>query len=107
MTRLKQWKAAKRYRAKLNLRAKIEKQVAPLLEASRRADDILNRCTRVTLGVTSQGYSNEVGCSRMEIHTMGNMRGTESLVAPDSFDSCVISGMDNAENNSRSIAENS
>jgi hypothetical protein len=104
--KLKQWRNEKRYAAKLNLLSKITREVLPALEASRRADDILDRCTRVTLGVTSQGYSNMAGSSRLEVHTIGNLRGTESLVAPDSFEACALQGMEQAENNSRNIADN-
>lgn len=104
--KLAQWKAAKVYRAKLNLLAKVEREIAPALEASRKADDLLDRVTRSHNGIESQGYSNLAGCSRLDVHTMGNLRGTESLVSPDSFEACAVQGMDNAENNSRNIADN-
>ena len=104
--KLNQYKAAKVYRAKLNLLAKVSREIFPALEASRRADDLLERCTRQSMGIESQGYANGAGCSRLDVYTMGNMRGSESLVAPDSFEACAMAGMNKAEDNSRNIADN-
>ncbi len=42
MNRLAQYKAAKTYRAKLNLLAHIHLAIAPILDASRKADAILD-----------------------------------------------------------------
>jgi len=104
--KLNQYKANKAYHAKLNLLAKVTREIAPALVAMRRADDLLERCTRQSMGIESQGYANGAGCSRLDVYTMGNLRGTESLVSPDSFEACAMAGMSKAEDNSRNIADN-
>lgn len=103
MNRLAQYKADKTYRAKQNLLAHIHQAIAPELEAMRRADDILDRTLR---GNEFQGYANERDCSRLDVYTMGHMRGSESLIPSESFDACAIAGMEAGENNSRNIADN-
>lgn len=103
MNRLNQWRAEKSYKAKQNLLAHIHKAIAPELDAMRKADDLLDRTLR---GYELQGYINLPGCSRMEIYTMGHIKGSESLVPSESFESCVLAGMDKAEMVSRNIADN-
>lgn len=104
--KLKQWENGKEYASKLAFLATIESEVAPALEASRKADDLLNRVTRSHNGIDAQGYANLPGCSRLDIHTMGHLKGTESLVAPESFEACAVQGMEAGETNSRNIADN-
>lgn len=104
--KFKQWQDGKAYMEKLSLLATIENEIAPTLEASRKADDLLDRVTRSHNGIDSQGYSNSPGCSRLDVHTMGNLRGTESLVSPESFDACAIAGMEKAEQTTRNVADN-
>lgn len=41
MTAFKRWRNHKRYAAKLNLRAKIEREIAPILAETRRVSDSL------------------------------------------------------------------
>lgn len=103
MNRLNQWRADKSYKAKENLLAHIHNAIAPELEAMRRADDILDRTLR---GNEFQGYANLAGCSRLDVYTMGHMKGSESLIPSESFDACAIAGMEAGENNSRNIADN-
>lgn len=105
MNRLNRYLAEKDYAAKLALLESIHNETGYIeqIEAMRHADDLLERTLR---GNEFQGYANTPGCSRLDIYTMGNMRGSESLISPDSFESCVIAGMDKAESVSRNIADN-
>lgn len=84
--------------------ASIHADIAPALEAKRRADDLLDRCVRSWH--EKQGYTNAPGSSGLDIHTFGHTRGSESLVPSDSFEACALAGMDKAEQVSRNIAEN-
>ena len=88
------------------LLASIHAEIEPQLAAMRRADDILERCTRTHNGIESQGYANMPDCSRLEIHTMGNLRGSESLVSGESFEACALQGMAIAETTTRNVADN-
>lgn len=106
MNALKRYRSAKRYLAKLNLSAKVQREISPKLAAKRKADDLLERCTRESVGIESQGYSNALGCSRMDIHTFGHMRGSESLVSNDTFEACALAGMCKAEDGTRNVADN-
>lgn len=105
MNRLNRYLAEKDYAAKLALLESIhnESGYVKQIEAMRKADDLLERTLR---GNELQGYTNSPGCSRMDIYTMGNMRGSESLIAPESFDACIVAGMDKAESVTRNVAEN-
>lgn len=105
MNRLNRYLAEKDYAAKLALLESIhnESGYVKQIEAMRKADDLLDRTLR---GYEAQGYANTPGCSRLDIYTLGHMRGSESLIAPENFESCVIAGMDKAENVSRNIADN-
>lgn len=104
--KINQWRAAKTYQAKQNLLAHIHKAIAPQLQAMRHADELLERVTRSHNGIESQGYANERDCSRLDVHTMGHTRGSESLVPAESFEACALAGMDKAESVSRNIADN-
>ena len=105
MNRLNRYLAEKDYAAKLALLESIhnESGYVTQIEAMRKADDLLERTLR---GNEFQGYTNSPGCSRMDIYTMGNMRGSESLVNPESFEACAIAGMEKAESVTRNVAEN-
>lgn len=44
MNRLAQWRAEKHYKAKQNLLAHIHRDIAPVLQAMRQADDFFSAC---------------------------------------------------------------
>lgn len=106
MNRLAKHLSEKQYSAQCALLESIHQAIAPELTAMRHADDLLERVTRSHNGIDSQGYANLPGCSRLDVYTMGHMRGSESLVPADSFESCILQGMDKAETVSRNIADN-
>lgn len=106
MNKLNQWRAEKTYKAKLNLRAKIEREIAGELANMRKADDLLERCTRTSNGIEAQGYTNLPGCSRLEIHTVTTTAQPGSLVDNETFEACLVNGMAQAENERRNHAAN-
>lgn len=48
--------SAKRYQAKLNLLAKVHKQVEPVIAAMRKAQDLLDGTSQSANGIENQGF---------------------------------------------------
>jgi hypothetical protein len=102
--KLNQWRNEKAYRAKLNLLAKIKKQVAPELDAMRKADDLLERCTVASLGIEKQGYSCLVGDKyNGHVYSMGTME-SDLASANDSFSPLLNGSMEKAREHTQTTA---
>jgi len=88
------------------LLATIHAEIEPQLEAMRLADDLLERCTRTSNGIDSQGYSCLVGDKYSgHVYTVGTME-SDLARANDSFHGVYAESSVNAANDTRSKAGN-
>lgn len=79
----------------------IHTEIAPILSAKRKADDLLERCLRSSH--EKQGYVNAPGSSsRLEIHTLRPCSQLSDLtIDNEPVGATFIRGMDKAENETR------
>lgn len=98
-----QYKQAKRYQAKQNMLAKIHREIAPELDAMRRADAILDNCTK---GRPETGR-NETEAGSLDKYNVSYRMGTipGSLAREnDNFASLRVASMNKAGEDTRNLA---
>lgn len=91
------------------LMATIHGEIAPQLREMRRLDLIMGDSGRgaPTKDASEKRIPSRKGASVFNhVYSMGDLRGTESLVSSDSFEACALNGMDKAEETTRHIADN-
>ena len=108
MNKLNQWRASKRYQAKMNMLAKFERECAEQLKAMRQADMLLGDVAmgrpvgRVTCDMES-GAMDKYG----KVYTARTCGQLGDLASEnDAVGASFLAGMDKAETVSRNIADN-
>lgn len=73
--------------------------------ASYRASLFLDRCTRITMGIEKQGYSNEPGCSAIPVYSIAttNQPGDLSIANEPHSGASLLVGLEQAESSTRSV----
>lgn len=106
--KLNQWRAQKQYSAKLNLLAHIHAEVEPILTESRKADSLLDNCTK---GRPASGV-NETETGSLDKYSkvytlrpcsqLGDLAGENDSLCGASY----MQGADKAETTTRNVSAN-
>ena len=102
--KLNQWRAAKRYQAKLNMLAKFKRECAAELQAKRQADAILDNCVKGRPTGTVDCERERGSLNKYDhVFSMGTIPGSLDK-ANDNFASLRVASMAKAGEDTRSNA---